>query len=120
MSRAWVQDAQGYPFALILGDVLFDRGALMARSPTIADLAGEPWALIHPDDAAALGAKDGDSVVLSSRRGSVAVRARISASIRPGEIYLPRGYDAAPANRLVDAREPLTSVQVRVLVPATT
>jgi len=120
MGRAWIQDAQGYPFALILGDVLFDRGALMARSPTIADLAGEPWALIHPDDAATLGTVEGDSVVLSSRRGSVAVRARFSASIRPGEVYLPRGYDAAPANRLVDAREPLTYVQVRVLVPATT
>lgn len=120
VGRVSVEDARGYPYTLVLGDVLFDRGALMTRSPTIADLAGEPWALIHPQDAAALGTVEGDSVVISSRRGSVAVRARISSSIRAGEVYLPRGYDAAPANRLVDAREPVTHVQVQALAPALT
>lgn len=118
--RYAIEEAKGYPYVLILGDVLFDRGALMTRSPTIADLAGEPWALIHPDDAATLGAVQDATVVISSRRGSIAVRARISSSIRPGEVFLPRGYDAAPANRLIDAREPVTYVQVRALVPATT
>jgi NADH-quinone oxidoreductase subunit G len=108
----------GRPYVLTLGDVLFDRGVLMTRSPTIADLAGEPWALIHPEDAVSLGAADGDSVVIASARGSLAVRARISSSIRRGDVYLPRGFDAAPANRLVDSAVPVTYVTVRALARA--
>lgn len=120
VSRRSAEREEGHPYVLTLGDTLFDRGVLMTRSSTIADLAGEPWALIHPDDAAGLGAADGDSVVIASTRGSVAVRARISPSIRRGEVFLPRGFDAAPANRLVDAAEPITFVQLRALAPATT
>jgi len=114
--RAAEADAD-YPLTLIIGDVLFDRGAMTSRSTAIADLAGEPWALIHPDDARGAGVADRDPVVLRSRRGSVAVRAKLSAAILPGQVFLPRGYDAAPANMLADLADPLTRVRVAALVP---
>ncbi len=106
-----------YPFILITGDVLFDRGAMTSRSKAIADLAGEPSALIHPDDAVRAHVADGDPVVLRSRRGAVAVRARLSSALLPGQVFVPRGYDAAPANALVDLAEPFTRVRVSTLVP---
>ncbi|HEU5298965.1 MAG TPA: NADH-quinone oxidoreductase subunit NuoG [bacterium] len=97
---------------LIVGEALFDRGAMSARSGAIADLAGEPWALLHPEDAARVAVADGEPVVLTSRRGSVALRARLSTAILPGQVFVPRGYDAAPVSALVDAAEAVTHVRV--------
>jgi len=106
-----------FPLILVLGDVLFDRGAMTSRSTAIADLAGEPWALFHPEDAARCGIGEGDAAVVRSRRGSVAVRAKLSPAVLPGQVFLPRGYDDAPANALVDLAEPLTRVRVTGLAP---
>ena len=106
-----------FPLILVLGDVLFDRGAMTSRSTAIADLAGEPWALFHPEDAARCGIGEGDATVVRSRRGSVAVRAKLSPAVLPGQVFLPRGFDAAPANALVDLTEPLTRVRVTALAP---
>ncbi len=108
-----------YPLTLISGDVLFDRGAMTSRSPAIADLAHEPWALLHPDDAARLRIAEGEAVFVQSRRGSVAVRAKLSSAILPGHAFLPRGFDDAPANALGDLADPVTRVRVTVLAPVT-
>jgi len=94
------------------GETLFDRGSMSARSGAIADLAGEPWALLHPDDASRTAVQDGDPVVIASRRGSIALRARVSAAILPGQVFVPRGYDAAPVNALIDLTDAVTRVRV--------
>jgi len=90
---------------------------MTSRSTAIAGLAGEPWALFHPEDAARCGIGEGDATVVRSRRGSVAVRAKLSPAVLPGQVFLPRGFDAAPANALVDLTEPLTRVRVTALAP---
>ncbi len=106
-----------YPFTLIVGDVLFDRGAMTSRSPAIADLAGEPWALIHPEDAGRANVTEGDTVILQARRGAVAVRVKLSSAILPGQVFLPRGYDGAPANALADPSGASPRVRVLALAP---
>jgi predicted molibdopterin-dependent oxidoreductase YjgC len=104
-----------FPFVLIPGDVLFDRGAMTARSTAIADLAGEPWVLMHPDDAAQVGVAQGEAVVLQSPRGAAAVRVKLSTALLPGQVFLPRGYDGVPANALGDLAEALTRVRAVAL-----
>jgi len=104
-----------FPFVLIPGEALFARGAMSARSSAIADLAGEPWALMHPDDAARLAVAEGDAIVLQSPHGAAAVRVKVSTAVLSGQVFLPRGYDGAPANALVDAAEALTRVRAIAL-----
>ncbi len=106
-----------YPLTLVTGEVLFDRGGMTSRCPAIADLAGEPWALVHPDDGARYGVAAGDVVVVTSRRNVVVARAQISTAILPGHVYLPRGFDGTPVNALVDLADPVTAVRVAALAP---
>ncbi len=106
-----------HPFVLIVGDVLFDRGAMTSRSRAIADLAGEPWALIHPEDAGRVKVTEGETVILQARRGSVAVRVKLSSAILPGQVFLPRGYDGAPANALAGPSGASPRVRVQALAP---
>ncbi len=107
-----------YPLILFTGDVLFDRGSMTSRCPAIADLAGEPWALVHPEDAARYGLAHGDVAALTSRRNTLVVRAQVSTAIQPGQVYLPRGFGEAPVNTLIDMADGATAVRIAALVPA--
>jgi predicted molibdopterin-dependent oxidoreductase YjgC len=114
---SWTHEVDpDHPLILVTGDVLFDRGSMTSRSPAVADLAGEPWVMVHPDDAARVGAADAEAVKLASCRGALAVRVKISAAVPAGQVYLPRGYDGAPANALVDLTAETTGVRIEVLV----
>jgi predicted molibdopterin-dependent oxidoreductase YjgC len=49
----------------------------------------EPFAVAHPQDAAALGLAEGDTVRLVSRRGAVRTRLRVNDTVSPGTIFMP-------------------------------
>ncbi len=105
----------GYPLTLVIGDALFDRGSMSSRASAIADLAGEPWVMLHPRDAAPMGIQDGTPVLVASPHGAIAVRARLSTTLHAGQVFAPRGYDAAPVNALVHTAESMTHVRIQVL-----
>jgi NADH-quinone oxidoreductase subunit G len=105
----------GDSLVLIPGSALFDQGSMSSRSRAVADLAGAPWALLHPQDAARRGIADGDTIVLAAVDRSIALRALVRPALLPGQVYVPRGYDAAPVNALVDASRPVASVRVHAL-----
>lgn len=73
------------------------------RIPILEDLAPEPWVEIHPVDATELGVRSGDLVRVSSSRGEVdQLRARVTAIVRSGEVFIPFHWDERCANRLTD------------------
>ncbi len=49
-------------------------------------------ALLHPDDAAARGLDDQDTVVVSSPHGRIEVPLEVSDEIRPGTVAIPHGW----------------------------
>lgn len=55
---------------------------------------------IHPDDATGRAIKDGDIVEVSSRRGEVRVKARISDDIKQGVVFLPMHWGKILGNDL--------------------
>jgi predicted molibdopterin-dependent oxidoreductase YjgC len=102
---------------LLTGSRLFDRGTMAVRCPGIRNQAGEPFVALHPDDARRLGLAGGAPCEVRSPRGSLRLTARIWSGLPPGQVYIPRGYDAAPVNRLLDERGP-AAVTVRALLAA--
>ncbi|MGH9273448.1 MAG: molybdopterin oxidoreductase family protein, partial [Acidimicrobiales bacterium] len=80
------------------------------RVPILESLAPEAWLEIHPDDARGLGVHSGDLVRVSSSRGSVdRLRARVTAIVRPGEVFVPFHWDERCANRLTtDECDPIS------------
>jgi assimilatory nitrate reductase catalytic subunit len=73
------------------------------RIAVLEALAPEAWIEIHPGDARVLGIRSGDWVRVSSTRGTVErIRARVTAIVRSGEVFIPFHWDDACANRLTD------------------
>jgi ferredoxin-nitrate reductase len=82
---------EDFPFILTTGRIR-DQWHTMTKTGKVSKLTKHiPQAFmeLHPQDAAALGVRESDLVVIKSRRGEVRVAARLSAAIRPGVVFLP-------------------------------
>jgi len=78
-----------------------------ARSPRLNRHIPEPYAEIHPEDAARLGLQAGSLVRLQSRFGSALARLKTSAGQQPGSVFMPMHWSGpyaenAVANALVN------------------
>ena len=82
-----------HPFALITGRTLyhFHTRTKTARAPQLQAAAPESWVEMSAADAAAAGVGEGDLVQVTTPRGAVRGRARIS-GIRDGVLFVPFHY----------------------------
>src|SRR5207245_669341 len=80
-----------YPIVLNTGRVLYHwhGGTMTTRVEGLVDLVPEVVATIHPDDADTYGLRDEAAVRVTSRRGSITCRARVSEEVAQGELFMP-------------------------------
>jgi formate dehydrogenase alpha subunit len=94
-----------YPLILTTGRVLEHwHGGTMTRHSKLDELYPEALLELNEVDAEQFSIRTGDVVRVSSRRGSVALRARISDLCNPGVVFIPMHFSEAAANLLtIDA-----------------
>ncbi|MGW5376386.1 molybdopterin oxidoreductase family protein [Nocardia sp. NPDC003999] len=87
------QPGDDYPFALITGRTLyhFHTRTKTARAPQLQAAAPQVWVELSTEDATKLGVAEGDMVRISSPRGAIRARARIT-GIRTGVLFVPFHY----------------------------
>ncbi len=103
---------------LVPVDHLFAHGSMTGRCRGVADLAGAPHCLVHPDDAGRLGILDRRLVELVTAHGSAVLQARLSDVTVPGQVLVPRGYEGVAINALLRWPHAFIEVEVRPLVLA--
>ncbi len=103
-----------YPVILTTGRVIsqYLSGTQTRRIGPLVDQYAEPRVEMHPRLAEKLGVADGDWVTVTSRRGSVCLRAQVVTTIRPDTVFVPYHW-AGPRsiNRLtIAAQDPLSKI----------
>ena len=80
-----------YPLWLTTGRVLahYQSGSQTRRVPDLAAAEPDPFVEIHPQTARGLGLAEGTMARLTTRRGSIAVRARLTSTIRLDTLFVP-------------------------------
>ncbi len=104
---------QKYPFVLNTGRVLhqYHSGTMTRRSPTLVEQGNEAFVELNPKDAEKLGVVDQEMVKVSSRRGEISLKARVSEIVDQGEIFIPFHYAEAAANALtIRALDPSSKI----------
>ena len=95
----------GFPLLLNTGRTVehWHTRTKTGRVPILEGLAPEAWVELHPHDAGELGVRSGQFVRVASARGEVArIRARVTPTVRAGEVFIPFHWDERCANRLTD------------------
>lgn len=103
--------ALAYPLVLTTGSRLPMFVHSQHRTiPKLRHLYPEPYAEIHPDTARSFGIDDGTMARISSPRGGVLIKVKITDKILPGVVHLPHGWDEADCNLLTDheRRDPIS------------
>jgi predicted molibdopterin-dependent oxidoreductase YjgC len=93
---------EDFPLILITGRRLqhYNAGTMTRRTANI-DLQGGDWLEMHPDDAAALGIRDGRRVEVRSRVGRIETDVRITDRIEPGNVFTAFHFPEIRTNVLV-------------------
>ncbi len=93
-----------YPFVLTTGRQLFQyhTGSMTRKVKELNAVAPEAYVEINPADADSMKIEDGDVVSVSSRRGSVSIKARVSERPPRGMVFIPFHYKEAAANVLTN------------------
>ncbi len=96
---------EDYPLYLTTGRVLYQyhTGTMTMKSAGLNEMAPESFIEISRGDAARFGVKDGDQAKVSSRRGEITARVKVSTKAVPGTIFIPFHYAEAAANKLTNA-----------------
>ncbi len=108
------QTDEEYPLILTTGRVLYHyhSGTMTRRSGPLAWREPRGYVEINAQDAAAIDILDERAVVITSRRGQVRTRAKISERVPPGTIFLAFHWREAPANMLTQdfALDPVAKI----------
>lgn len=101
-----------YPFILTTGRLLEHwHGGTLTRHSKLDDLYPQARVEINPADAARLKIEDGHIVRVSSRRGTVVLRAWVTQRTTVGVVFIPMHFHEAAANLLtIDALDPLAKI----------
>jgi nitrate reductase NapA len=113
--RAWIwlrpydapveSPSREFPFWLTTGPVLehWGGGAMTQRIPTLHHAAPHAYVEMSRDDAERLGVKNGESVRLVSRRGSMEIEARLDyrSQVSKGQLFVPSFDEAHPVQSLM-------------------
>lgn len=93
-----------YPFILTTGRNLFQYhfGSMTRRVKPIQKHAGNAYVEINIEDASKLKINDNEFVRVSSRRGSIVLKAKITDGVNKGEVFIPMHYAEAAVNILTN------------------
>jgi formate dehydrogenase major subunit/formate dehydrogenase alpha subunit len=100
-----------YPYVLVTGRVRehHNNGSMTRRCSGILELVPEELVEISHEDAAELGVLNGDWVNVSSRRGQVKARAKVTDRSQPGNLFMSFHHPDALTNNLTSGfRDPVT------------
>jgi formate dehydrogenase major subunit len=102
-----------YPFQLTTGrvHVHYHTGTMTRNSPSLEREISECFLEIHPQDADELKVRDGDWVVIASRRGSVSTRVKLIDGSGRKTVFMPFHFLESRANILTNpAFDPIAKI----------
>jgi predicted molibdopterin-dependent oxidoreductase YjgC len=104
---------KNYPLILTTGRVLtqYHTRTMTGRSEGIDDVTPRKLVEVNPVDAEKYGVNDGEAIIVSTRRGKIKAKAKVTDNIISGTIFIPFHYAQAAANRLTNpALDPIAKI----------
>jgi len=105
---------EAYPYFLTTGRMFahFHTGTMTRISPHLDSEQITGYVDINPEDAEELDVRNGDIIILSSRRGKMEAPANLNYAVAPGTLFMPIHFGENPTNVLTNAQavDPLAKI----------
>jgi len=102
-----------YPMILTTGRLLqhFHTGTMSRNSRILNEIVSEGFIELHPNDASNYNISDGEVISISTRRGSLRIKAKVTDKPKPNVVFMPFHFVEAAANKLtIDALDPTCKI----------
>ncbi|HEX3028530.1 MAG TPA: molybdopterin dinucleotide binding domain-containing protein, partial [Clostridia bacterium] len=102
-----------YPFVLSTGRRLqhYHTGTMTRRSKGLDTIFPEEYLEINTQDASQLGINDGDNLKVSSRRGDITIKAKVTDMVTPGLVFTSFHFAENAINKLTTpSRDPIAKI----------
>jgi len=90
-----------YPLSLAIRDVLQHSGSMSTRSKSLDLVVSEPYLEVSEDDATKLGVMDNSHVKVSSRRGTIYLKAKVTDAVPAGTVFASTHFPHGRVNALL-------------------
>lgn len=90
-----------YPLSLAIRDVLQHSGSMSTRSKSLDLVVSEPYLEVSEDDATKLGVIDNSHVKVSSRRGTIYLKAKVTDNLPAGTVFASTHFPHGRVNALL-------------------
>ena len=90
-----------YPFSLVIRDVLQHSGTMSTRSKSLDLVVSEAYLEINEEDATKLAVTDNSHVKVSSRRGTIYLKARVTDTVPAGAVFTSTHFPHGRVNALL-------------------
>ena len=93
-----------YPMQLTTGRMMFHfhTGTMTRNSPALHKEVRESYVEVSPSDAAEMGILDNEKIKISSRRGEIEAKAKITDKVHKGVVFIPFHFVEGAANTLTN------------------
>ena len=102
-----------YPLYLTTGRVIYHyhTGTMTRKTEGLNERSPESFIEISQKDAETYGLQDGSMATVSSRRGDISARVKISKKAVQGTVFIPFHFAEAAANKLTNAAlDPISKI----------
>ncbi len=104
---------ENYPLILSTGRVYwhYHTGSMTRRTNMLERECNQNFVEIHPENAKKLNIRNGEAVIVETRRGSIQVVAKVTDEIAKGVIFIPFHFTEAKVNLLTNpAHDPVGKI----------
>jgi formate dehydrogenase alpha subunit len=109
----WERPDEEFPLLLTTGRSLyhFHTGTMTRRTSLLEREVPGPMVEVNPEDARQLGIRNGQKLIVETRRGSLSLEAKVTADVPAGLLFIPFHFREAPANALtLQALDPQSKI----------
>jgi len=105
-----------YPFKLVIRDVVQHSGSMSTSSKSLDLVVSEALLEISEEDAKKNGIEDDSHVKITSKQGSVFLKAKVASEVPDGTVFVPTHFPFAKINTLTsissEGESPILAVKV--------
>jgi NADH-quinone oxidoreductase subunit G len=106
-----------YALRLVVQRTLYDGGRVVTSTPSLKGLRKDAALFVHPQDLARIGVDEGESVRVTSARGTITLPVATHPSVPLGAARLPFTADGHGAAELIDTTSMVTDLRVETIRP---